>query len=76
MIFYDLMEEANGSALALRRRYFEGHGAFRAAPGDALMDVDFGGRAGRSLVRLLKDRLGVDDWTDWFEPSSLYRHQA
>jgi hypothetical protein len=24
MIFYDLMEEANGSALALRRRYFEG----------------------------------------------------
>jgi hypothetical protein len=55
MIFYDLMEEANGSALALRRRYFEGHGAFRAAPGDALMDVDFGGRAGRSLVRLLKD---------------------
>ena len=67
MIFYDLMGEANGPPLALRRRYSEGHGAFRAAPGDALMHADFGGRAGRSLVRLLKDRLGVDDWTDWFE---------
>lgn len=45
MIFYDLMEEANGSTLALRRRSFEGRGAFPVATGDALMDVAIDGKA-------------------------------